>query len=272
MERAEALGLVRAAVAAGRSGGFLVTGALKTSCLPFVEEALALLFPEASAALAAGAHPDVFRLGPQGKSRTIKVERKESGDGPGMRDGVIEPMNVTAFAGGWKAAVIESADRMQTEAANVLLKSLEEPTPKSMYFLLTDQPDAVMATIVSRCQRIDLQRSEGLLEGEDFSRVKAVFDGLEDLPSAKAAAARKLAALLAEFKDNAEDAEVPLVRKAFFTTLLSFARGWMISGAVERFRAFRNVEAVEEAYRQSERYLSDEMTLSFLLDRMTLPA
>jgi hypothetical protein len=58
------------------------------------------------------------------------------------------------------------------------------------------------------------------------------------------------------------------VRKAFFRTLMSFVRKIMLSGKVPRHQAFRNIEAVEEAYRQSERSLSDEAVLSFLMDRV----
>jgi len=271
MEVARALDLIRSAVAAERSGGFLVVGDLKGSCAEFTDGALAILFPDAADLLSAGTHPDVFRLEPQGKSRSIKVARGKDDGGPGVRDGIVEPMAVTAFAGGWKVAIISGADRMNQEAANVLLKSLEEPTPRSMYLLLTDQPDVALPTIISRCQRIDLALSDGLLPTEDRARVTRIFDGLGNALYAKAAAARALTAVLKEFKDAAEDSDVPLVRKAFYRTILALVRGWMVDGRIPRFAAFRDLEAVEEASRQSERYLSDDMVLSFLLDRMVLP-
>ena len=88
----------------------------------------------------------------------------------------------------------------------------------------------------------------------------------------KAKAGKRLAEILGELKDGAEDEDVPLVRKRFYRTILSFVREWMIAGSMERFRAFRNIEAVEEAYRQSERSISDETVLMFLADRMTFPA
>ena len=272
MDGDQALDLIRSAVAAERAGGYLVVGDLPGSCAEFVDGALAILFPDAADQLAAGSHPDVFRLEPQGKSRRIKVERGKDDDGPGMRDGLIEPMAVTAFSGGWKVGIIVGADRLQPEAANVLLKSLEEPTPKTLYFLLTDQPDVVLPTIISRCQRINLALSDGLLKGEDFARVAQIFnDGLGNVHYRKAAASRALAAILAELKDAAEDADVPLVRKAFFRTILSFVRAWMVENRLPKFQAYRNVEAVEEAFRQSERFLPDDMVLSFLMDRLVLP-
>ena len=81
-----------------------------------------------------------------------------------------------------------------------------------------------------------------------------------------------LAAVLKELKEEADDADVPLVRKAFYRTLMSFARQMMVAGKLPRHLAFRNVEAVEDAYRQSDRAnMGDDMVLSFLLDRISFP-
>ena len=176
-----------------------------------------------------------------------------------MRERIVEPMSLAAFSGGWKVGVIVGADRMEAPSANAFLKSLEEPTPKTLYLMLTDQPDAILPTIVSRSQRIDLPLSEGLLEGEDYDAVSELF-------AAKDAAG--LAAKLAELKDGADDADAQLARKRFFKTLMSFVRQLMLSEKIPRHQAFRNVEAVEDAYRQSERSMNDEAVLSFLLDRI----
>lgn len=54
----------------------------------------------------------------------------------------------------FKVGVIESAERMNREAANTFLKTLEEPPAKSVLILTSTQPDAVLDTIVSRCQRV----------------------------------------------------------------------------------------------------------------------
>ena len=218
------------------------------------------LFPDGRELISSRSHPDVAWLEPQGRSRTIKVERGKDDDGPGMRDGIVEPMSVTSFSGGWKAGVISGADRMRNEAANAFLKTLEEPPPKTIFLMTTDQPDAMMSTILSRSQRVDLPMPPGMLDGEDFDQVADAF-------AAKDAAA--LAAKLKELKDAVPDEEVAFVRKAFFRTLLSFARQAMLSGKIPRYRAFRGIEAVEDAYRQSsERSMGDEAVLSFMLDRV----
>ena len=152
---------------------------------------------------------------------------------------------------------------MEAPSANAFLKSLEEPTPKTLYLMLTDQPDAILPTIVSRSQRIDLPLSEGILDEGDANEVAEAF-------AAKDASA--LAAKLAELKNGADDADVQLVRKRFFKTLMSFVRKMMIADKLPRHQAFRNIEAVEVAYRQSERSMNDEAVLSFMLDRIVFPS
>lgn len=261
MEVSEAFSLISRAIDAGHAAhGYLVVGDVRGNAAELTHRILLKLFPDATAQIESGSHPDVVTLEPSGKSRTIKVERTDADPTPGMRDAIIDPMSTTAFSGGWKVGVIVSADRMQPGAANAFLKLLEEPTPQTLFLLLTDQPDAILPTILSRTQRVDLPLPPGLLEGEAFERASAAF-------AAKDAAA--LAELLKELKEEAADADVPIVRKAFYKTLMSFARKLMLNGKVPRHLAFRNVEAVEDAYRQSDRAMNDEMVLSFLLDRIT---
>lgn len=262
MEVDEAVSLISRAIDAGRAAhGYLVVGDLKGGCDVLLDRILKKLFPDEIAQIDSKSHPDVAYLEPEGAKRIIKVES--------MRERIVEPMSLAAFSGGWKVGVIVGADRMEAPSANAFLKSLEEPTPKTLYLMLTDQPDAILPTIVSRSQRIDLPLSEGLLDEGDANEVAEAF-------AAKDASA--LAAKLAELKTGADDADVQLVRKRFFKTLMSFVRKMMISsGAAEvralpRWQAFRNIEAVEDAYRQSERSMNDEAVLSFLLDRIVFPS
>ena len=65
--------------------------------------------------------------------------------------------------------------------------------------------------------------------------------------------------------------DAAFVRKRFYRTLMSFARKLMLGGRLPAFKAFRNIEAVEDAYRQSERSLNDEAVLSFMMDRISFP-
>ena len=265
MEVADAYDLIARAVDAGRTAhGYLVCGDLRGACDALVARVLAKLFPDAPAQIASRSHPDVAYLEPGGKSRTIHAQS--------MRERIVEPMSTTSFAGGWKVGVVVGADRMETVAANAFLKTLEEPPPKTLFLLLTDAPDAILPTIVSRTQRIDLPLSEGTLDGEPYEAIREVFTSkVPDGVCEKAAVGRRLAEILGELKDAAEDEDVALVRKAFFRTILSFVRAWMVEERIPRYRAFRNVEAVEEAYRQCDRSINDEAVLSFMVDRMLFP-
>ena len=274
MEVADAYSLIAHAIDTGHAAhGYLVCGDLHEQCEALVDRILRKLFPAQLAQIENRSHPDVCYLVPQGKSRTIKVEKTREDPGPGMRDGLIEPMSTTAFSGGWKVGVIVSADRLQVAAANAFLKLLEEPPPKTLFLLLTDRPDVILPTIISRSQRIDLPLSDGILEGEMAAAIAEVFAsrGVTGVFE-KAQAGKRLAEIFAEVKDEAADEDVPVVRKAFFKTLLMQVRAWMVKELLPRHQAFRNLEAVEEAYRQCERFLPPEMVLCFLTDRLIWPA
>lgn len=86
---------------------------------------------------------------------------------------------------------------------------------------------------------------------------------------ARDAQAAVMADVLDELKGSAEDEEFPLLRKRFFNTVMAVVRGWMVEGKVERFRAFRNVEAVEEMSVSLERSLSEAAVLPFFADRVS---
>ena len=103
--------------------------------------------------VAARAHPDLFiaeRAWDEKKSRyqseiTVETIRK-----------LITFMNRTAAGGGDRVAIIDSADDLNRNAANALLKVLEEPPAKTLLLLLSAAPGRLTATIRSRCRRIDM--------------------------------------------------------------------------------------------------------------------
>jgi DNA polymerase III subunit delta' len=64
---------------------------------------------------------------------------------------------MTSGAGGWRVAIIDTADGMNEAAANALLKALEEPPSRAMLLLLSNAPGKLLPTIRSRCQRLSLR-------------------------------------------------------------------------------------------------------------------
>ncbi|MBV9570660.1 MAG: DNA polymerase III subunit delta' [Alphaproteobacteria bacterium] len=70
---------------------------------------------------------------------------------------LAEFFGYTAAGAGWRVAIIDTADDMNPNAANALLKVLEEPPADSMFMLLSNAPGKLLPTIRSRCQRLDLR-------------------------------------------------------------------------------------------------------------------
>jgi len=68
--------------------------------------------------------------------------------------GLREYLSHRSYAGGYKIAIIDNANKMNIGAANALLKTLEEPSEKTVMFLITDNDTALPQTIRSRCQTI----------------------------------------------------------------------------------------------------------------------
>lgn len=99
----------------------------------------------------AGQHPDLMRLerstfdeesGEQVMTETIAIDRVRA---------LIDFVQLTSHRQGAKVAVIAPAERMNANASNALLKTLEEPPAHTYILLVTDQPGRLPPTIVSRC-------------------------------------------------------------------------------------------------------------------------
>jgi DNA polymerase-3 subunit delta' len=87
-------------------------------------------------------HPDVHHVRPVGKLRVIRIDS--------VRE-LLQQLYQTTMLGGWKVAVFHEAERLNSEAANAFLKTLEEPPAKTLLILLTTRPEALLPTIQSRC-------------------------------------------------------------------------------------------------------------------------
>ena len=87
-------------------------------------------------------HPDCFALRPAGKMRQISAEATRE---------LIGKTQVSPTVGRRKVAIIYEADRMNAAAANIFLKTLEEPPGLTTLLLLTTRPYALLPTIRSRC-------------------------------------------------------------------------------------------------------------------------
>jgi DNA polymerase-3 subunit delta' len=93
-------------------------------------------------------HADLRWLSPPEDKATIGIEQ--------IRE-LVGELSLTSYAGGGKVAIIEPANAMTINAANSLLKTLEEPPGDALLILVADRHGRMPATIFSRCQRIDIQ-------------------------------------------------------------------------------------------------------------------
>ncbi|MGE0044760.1 MAG: DNA polymerase III subunit delta', partial [Hyphomonadaceae bacterium] len=119
--------------------------------------------------IAASSHPDFFvlerALNERGKlKRDISAEQTR--ELPGF-------FTLAASEGGKRVAIVDAVDDLNRFGANALLKILEEPPPNTLLILICHAPGAALATIRSRCRRLDLRP----LSDEEM---KGVVDADED--------------------------------------------------------------------------------------------
>jgi DNA polymerase-3 subunit delta' len=96
--------------------------------------------------VSAGAHPDVHVIRPEGS--TVKIAQIRQ---------LTAGLQFGPATGRWTVRIIDGADKMTVEAANALLKTLEDPLPGVIIILVTGRPQAVVPTILSRCQHMYFQ-------------------------------------------------------------------------------------------------------------------
>jgi len=124
-------------------------------------------------------HPDLARLAPIEDSKQIRIEQ--------VRE-LIADLGLTSHQSGYKVAILSPADALNRNAANALLKTLEEPTPNTLLILVAAQPSRLPATVLSRCQRISIRapgRDEAVawLQGvRGTGAWDSVLDTLGDAP------------------------------------------------------------------------------------------
>lgn len=146
-------GLMRSVKAGRIAHAFLLSGPHgtgKRTCANYLTQIILCASPQAPCGqcpackkVMAGLHPDVQVVGEEEKSISVDTIRA-------LRD----QLALRPFEADRHITLIPRADRMTAQAQNALLKTLEEPAGGNVFFLLTDQPGAMLPTIVSRCRRL----------------------------------------------------------------------------------------------------------------------
>src|SRR5208282_2602282 len=91
-------------------------------------------------------HADIHWARPESKSRVVTIDQMREM----MREIQLKPTEAEH-----KVAIIAGADRLNPQAANAFLKTLEEPPAKSVLILLSTEPQRILETILSRCLRLN---------------------------------------------------------------------------------------------------------------------
>src|SRR5664279_5254038 len=103
--------------------------------------------------VAGGNHPDLHRLGPDGPGGQVVIGDAGRPASRGVRNLVAE-LAYLPVEGGHRVAIVEHAERMNEDAQNALLKTLEEPPGGVTLILCADEEDRLLPTVRSRCVRL----------------------------------------------------------------------------------------------------------------------
>jgi DNA polymerase-3 subunit delta' len=142
--------------------------------------------------IAAGAHPSLFVLGSDAEgSASIGVESVRK----------LRAFLSLTSPGGWRAMIVDPANDLTIASANALLKAVEEPPPRTVFFLISHGAAAVMPTIRSRCIKLAFRP----LDFSDFQSAVEAACTTGDLSEPDEAAMRKLFALAAGSPGRAVD-------------------------------------------------------------------
>ncbi len=146
-------------------------------------------------------HPDVHIAEPESKSRRIVIEQ--------IRE-MEKQLQMRSMFGGRKVGLIMDADRLQEQAANAFLKTLEEPPRNSHLILVTSLPDQLLETILSRCIEIQLRPTERREPTARQQRMLEILRSFAKIPKPDFAQTfclvRDFQSLLAEAKEEITDA------------------------------------------------------------------
>ncbi|WP_421862969.1 DNA polymerase III subunit delta' [Motiliproteus sp.] len=149
-----------------------------------------------------GTHPDLVRIGPEDVGKPIKVDQIRA---------LVETITRSAQQGGYRVVVLGPAEDMNVNAANALLKVLEEPGDRTLFALYSHRPGRVMATIRSRCQSLSLTTPQ-IDSTCDWLRQQPGFEG-DPQEQLRLAGGAPLAALAQAREGQAE------LRKTLYQTL-----------------------------------------------------
>ena len=109
---------------------------------------------QAARLLAGLAHPDFSLIRREWQGAAKRLASEISVDA--VRQG-LQIFQLSAAFGGWRIAIVDSAEDLNRSSANALLKMVEEPPQRSLILIISHRPGQVLPTIRSRCRRLRLE-------------------------------------------------------------------------------------------------------------------
>jgi DNA polymerase-3 subunit delta' len=111
----------------------------------------------ASKLVEAGNHPEIIPLARQPKDKGKELARNITID---QVRGVIRRLHLSLSLGDWRVIIVDAVDDLETDGANALLKTLEEPPAQTLFLLVSHSPGRLLPTIRSRCRILRFQPVE----------------------------------------------------------------------------------------------------------------
>lgn len=126
------------------------------------------------------------------EGRSTDVQEIDAASRTGVDDmrEVIESIRYAAAPGKHRIYIIDEVHMLSVQAFNALLKTLEEPPPRSLFVFATTNPEKIPFTVLSRCQRHDLRRIALATVAERLTEI-CTAEGIEISPAALAQIARE---------------------------------------------------------------------------------
>ena len=103
-----------------------------------------------------GTHPDFRQIEPEPADKDDEEGGRKTSIGVEQVRALTDFINMSSHRGGAKTIVVQPAEALNVNAANALLKGLEEPPPGTFFLLVSHRPHHLLPTIRSRCQQIAL--------------------------------------------------------------------------------------------------------------------
>ena len=190
-------------------------------------------------------HPNVLHLS-RPWNQTTKQYRNEITVDEIRR--TIPFFGTTAGKDGWRICIVDAADEMNLNAANALLKILEEPPEQAIFLVLAHAPGRLLPTIRSRCRRLDLKplSKENLMQAlEKYDIMKECTEQqLELVVQISEGSVRRAATLLANKGIEIAESFVQIFQKLPKTdvnSMISFAEKVSARDALDNFELFQDL-------------------------------